>query len=74
MRSRSTSQYVSAETRSRSGCSPWTEPFLSIVFRPESFGGFSRLRLDFARRQRSRRRRRRIAPITIFLSFVVFPL
>jgi hypothetical protein len=65
MRSRSTSQYVSAETKSRSGCSPWTEPLLSIVFRPESLGGFSSLRLAFARRQRSRRRRR-IAPITIF--------
>jgi hypothetical protein len=38
---------------------------LSIVFRPESLAGFSSLRLDFARRQRSRRPRR-IAPITIF--------
>jgi hypothetical protein len=68
MRSRLTSQYLSAETRSLSGCSPSCSIGL-IRHRPESLARLCSLRLDFAVRQRARVRR--AVPITIFPSLVL---
>lgn len=70
IRSRSTSQYLSAESRSLSCWSQRRDSSGSSVFGPESFAARCSLRLDFARRHLPRRRLP--APITIVPSFVPF--
>jgi hypothetical protein len=70
IRSRSTSQYVSAESRSLSCWSELRDSSGSSVFGPESFAARCSLRLDFARRHLPRRRL--AAPVTIVPSFVLF--
>ncbi len=69
IRSRSTSQYLSAESRSLSCSSQRRDSSGSSVFGPESFAVRCSLRLDFARRHLPRRRRG-AAPIMFFISFV----
>ena len=68
IRSRSTSQYLSAESRSLSGGSP---PAASLL-RPWLFATLSSLRLDFALRHLPRPRCP--APVTIVPSFVLSAL
>ena len=70
IRSRSTSQYLSAESRSLSCWSQPRDSSGSSVFGPESFAARCSLRLDFARRHLPRRRL--AAPVTIVPSFVLF--
>jgi len=72
IRSRSTSQYLSAESRSLSCWSQLRDSSGSSVFSPESFAARCSLRLDFARRHLPRRRL--AAPVTIVPSFVLFAL
>ena len=72
IRSRSTSQYLSAESRSLSCSSQRRDSSGSSVFGPESFAARCSLRLDFARRHLPRRRL--AAPVTIVPSFVLFAL
>ena len=69
IRSRSTSQYLSAESRSLSCWSQPRDSSGSSVFGPESFAAGCSLRLDFARRHLPRRRL--AAPVTIVPSFVL---
>src|SRR6478672_3719718 len=72
IRSRSTSQYLSAESSSLSGGSPPTDSLALMVLRPWFFATLSSLRLDFALRHLPRPRR--AAPVTIVLSFVLSAL
>jgi hypothetical protein len=65
IRSRSTSQYLSAESRSLSGWSQRRDSSGLSVFGPESFAARCSLRLDFARRHLPRRPRG-AAPIMFF--------
>ena len=65
IRSRSTSQYLSAESRSLSCSSQRRDSSGSSVFGPESFAARCSLRLDFARRHLPRRPRG-AAPIMFF--------
>ena|SRR5438067_7116287 len=69
IRSRSTSQYLSAESRSLSCSSQQRDSSGSSVFGPESFAARCSLRLDFALRHLPRRRL--AAPVTIVPSFVL---
>jgi hypothetical protein len=69
IRSRSTSQYLSAESRSLSGWSQRRDLSGSSVLGPGSLAVRCSLRLDFARRHLPRRPRG-TAPITVFTSFV----
>lgn len=69
IRSRSTSQYLSAESRSLSCWSHPGDSSGSGLFGPESFAARCSLRLDFARRHPPRRRLP--APVTMFRSFVL---
>ena len=70
IRSRSTSQYLSAESRSLSGWSIRRDSSMVPVSCSRSFAALSSLRLDFVLRHRPRRRRP--APVTIVSSFVLF--
>ena len=69
IRSRSTSQYLSAESRSMSCSSQPRDSSGSTVFGPGSFAARCSWRLDFARRHLPRRRL--AAPVTIVPSFVL---
>ena len=69
IRSRSTSQYLSAESRSLSCSSQRRDSSGSSVFGPESFVARCSLRLDFALRHLPRRRL--AAPVTIVPPFVL---
>lgn len=69
IRSRSTSQYLSAESRSLSCWSQRRDSSGSSVFGPESFAARCSLRLDFALRHLPRRRL--AAPVTIVPSLVL---
>jgi hypothetical protein len=71
IKSRSTSQYLSAESRSLSCWSP-RDSSGSSVFGPESFAARCSLRVDFARRHLPRRCL--AAPVTIVPSLVSFCL
>ena len=70
IRSRLTSQYLRAESRSLSGSSPCGDSSRSKVFFPGSFAVLCSLRVDLARRHLPRRARR-AAPITMFRSLVL---
>src|SRR6266550_1885849 len=72
IRSRSTSQYLSAESRSLSYSSQRRDSSGSSVFGPESFAARCSLRVDFARRHLPRRRL--AAPVTIVPSLCSFCL
>src|SRR6476660_232116 len=72
IRSRSTSQYLSAESSSLSGGSPPTDSLALMVLRPWFFDTLSSLRLDFALRHLPRPRC--AAPVTIVPSFVLSAL
>jgi hypothetical protein len=72
IRSRSTSQYLRAESRSLSCWSQRRDSSWSSVFGPRSLAARCSLRLDFARRHLPRRRL--AAPVTIVPSFVLSAL